>query len=1213
MVCARGNSSMRECGECFSPGVGGVRVQLSFAGSCRHAELARRVDEFGGVARVPGRSTDSDLRDVSDQNICEGIARELEGDVYRASAWAPPRATFVTELALRSESGPGRCGLRGVSQKDRKRLRENALLALRAAAGLRCAVERGQPCFREATVPLGGAPSPSSWTSFPRPTLFAFFGAVAAGRPTERNRRSAYPNASSIRGSTKLRGADRADQRMVGEDILLGGPQRAADSVRKVPSLGAVGAEVREALSEMSDRHPDMASAAREALGQGGASQWPSDEMVEWARRRLAQVVKADDGESVADGHLATIVRPGLLGAWRRAAGDPDDRPSWRCREGAPTGFWEASLPRSVLPAVLDDAEDPGGLATEEGFGNPADVEDDDEAAELVAEHEKKGCVVGFATQVIEEERLAKIRWGIAFNCRWGGLAAFSQGSERAILPRISTVAFDSFELSVQPGGLFFAAELRGRLFAILRAAQGSRGAPLLWAMVAALVCFLTQGALVLDVALLSCCVDDPIVALAGAPRERACCVALVVYCWLSLGFPLSFEKGLFGGSVAWAPSTFPRRSAQVADSWGPRARVEIRVKIKKAIAMDVLAASGDSLQSNDRICAAKCARVASLACVLTPFHWHLRAGRGVIERVFDSDASRGVGLQIDAGTDAGPLGPGAMLLVSGRVDEFIADPLTQLDVENFGLPIGANLAACEVALDAAETARGPDVCERALALLAAVGISLSLVMPLARLGGDVMRRCVAEAPLKCLAAEFRARVAAIEARAGDCRGLQRPAYALDEADHDNIVLIGLGRVACSWGHGVRLGLAEAARRSAPRAMGPGGTAPGESPRAAALAPRACRSGRPRPPRAQCWGPEGEEVATSAGQSSTSLASSASTERLVCSDASEANGQSGEFATVPCVKNTFLELVSRETAPSEAYRSQSCPAIFCRGTAQDWGRRDGRPAVPAAARVAGDPAAQAAAGRPLAYPALPSEHEARTCRPCVFFHAQRCANDLACSFCHLCDAGEIRGQTKTREARRDPEADQGEAGEAAEGQAGRARAVRPRQRAGRLSAGPGLLGGAGDSSEGWRASEKPRRPLRGPSPAQVPPSLAAEGLAQNGTAASRRVSRGPPARHAACRLPGGACICVASAAFDTRPPLALRAAGKAGGVQRSPCGLRARSGPPGQSVARQSSTGRCFGSPDPDVLWTSGGSPNYFQRLPASWFCLLLPTDGYTG
>jgi len=154
------------------------------------------------------------------------------------------------------------------------------------------------------------------------------------------------------------------------------------------------------------------------------------------------------------------------------------------------------------------------------------------------------------------------------------------------------------------------------------------------------------------------------------------------------------------------------------------------------------------------------------------------------------------------------------------------------------------------------------------------------------------------------------------------------------------------------------------------------------------------------------------------------------------------------------------------------------------------------------------------------------------------------------------------GQTKTREARRDPEADQGEAGKAAEGQAGRARAVRPRQRAGRLSAGPGLLGGAGNSSEGWRASEKPRRPLRGPSPAQVPPSLAAEGLAQNGTAASRRVSRGPPARHATCRLPGGACICVASAAFDTRPPLALRAAGKAGGVQRSPCGLTAPSRAP---------------------------------------------------
>eukprot|EP00959_Pyramimonas_sp_CCMP1952_P090930 1903660-Pyramimonas_sp.AAC.1 len=65
-----------------------------------------------------------------------------------------------------------------------------------------------------------------------RPADVAASAGLGEGRgaPPSATARSAYPNASSIRGSTKLRGADRADQRMVGEDILLGGPQRAADS-----------------------------------------------------------------------------------------------------------------------------------------------------------------------------------------------------------------------------------------------------------------------------------------------------------------------------------------------------------------------------------------------------------------------------------------------------------------------------------------------------------------------------------------------------------------------------------------------------------------------------------------------------------------------------------------------------------------------------------------------------------------------------------------------------------------------------------------------------------------------------------------------------------------------------------------------------------------------------------------------------------------------
>ena len=58
--------------------------------------------------------------------------------------------------------------------------------------------------------------------------------------------------------------------------------------------------------------------------------------------------------------------------------------------------------------------------------------------------------------------------------------------------------------------------------------AQGSRGAPLLWARVAALLCRLTQGVFEPGRARLACYVDDPIVTLSGSRLVRDRHVALV-------------------------------------------------------------------------------------------------------------------------------------------------------------------------------------------------------------------------------------------------------------------------------------------------------------------------------------------------------------------------------------------------------------------------------------------------------------------------------------------------------------------------------------------------------------------------------------------------------------------------------------------------------------------------------------------------------------
>ena len=98
----------------------------------------------------------------------------------------------------------------------------------------------------------------------------------------------------------------------------------------------------------------------------------------------------------------------------------------------------------------------------------------------------------------------------------------------------------------------FFAAKYRGEYFVFLRLAQGSRGAPLAWARLAALVMRLSQGMLEDAEGRLQCYVDDPISSLAGSRFERDRRIALLIVVWRCLGFPLAFRKGQRGTSVTW-------------------------------------------------------------------------------------------------------------------------------------------------------------------------------------------------------------------------------------------------------------------------------------------------------------------------------------------------------------------------------------------------------------------------------------------------------------------------------------------------------------------------------------------------------------------------------------------------------------------------------------------------------------------------------------
>jgi hypothetical protein len=114
------------------------------------------------------------------------------------------------------------------------------------------------------------------------------------------------------------------------------------------------------------------------------------------------------------------------------------------------------------------------------------------------------------------------------------------------------------------------------KFMVLLRAAQGSRAAPLLWARLAALLMRLTQSLFTPSQVNLMCFVDDPIAALMGTELERRTAVAIIILVWEALDFKLAYHKGQLSKVVTWIGGTL------TCEALGVRARV------KEAIVEDV-------------------------------------------------------------------------------------------------------------------------------------------------------------------------------------------------------------------------------------------------------------------------------------------------------------------------------------------------------------------------------------------------------------------------------------------------------------------------------------------------------------------------------------------------------------------------------------------------------------------------------------------------
>ena len=135
----------------------------------------------------------------------------------------------------------------------------------------------------------------------------------------------------------------------------------------------------------------------------------------------------------------------------------------------------------------------------------------------------------------------------------------------------------------------YFVACYGGRYYVFNRTTQGSRGAPLTWARLAAQICRLTQGALG-PKARLCCYVDDPLITMVAEPFERRQMQAMVLLLWSSLRLPLSLKKATAGQKVTWTSGQF---SLLTTPEWG------VEVRVKESIVTDVAEQTATLLKDN--------------------------------------------------------------------------------------------------------------------------------------------------------------------------------------------------------------------------------------------------------------------------------------------------------------------------------------------------------------------------------------------------------------------------------------------------------------------------------------------------------------------------------------------------------------------------------------------------------------------------------------
>lgn len=544
-----------------------------------------------------------------------------------------------------------------------------------------------------------------------------------------------------------------------------------------------VGKQIYNLMDGWLEQHPDVMQHIVDSLGKPASESHDVSGAVESLRREVATVLVRNrldgmeaqvDTSEISTEYYSTVIRGHLLHYWARVTSDPAaDAAKWTF-EGAPAGLKkDTSVLDNVCPRVEpDEVIDVHSLCTDfDTFENYQGVEDDPDAFEALTGYAAKGYLQVFSSltdlrHVLGAEPvlsklgcIKKVKYNpdtkqythksrIILDCKRSLVSKAATRSHKSVLPRVSdavqsTLAMmsdrdeteavtlfvadtvDAFWLIplAREERRFFCAKLREKYYMYTRTAQGSRAAPLTFAVLIALAARWVQSIVGTpdkrrrtSNARVQVYVDDPLFTLRGDEAHTKRLTCIITLSWMIMGFPIAFHKAVLHPSLTWIGVQLAVRADSI-EVEVPESKVsELLQLLKEALSGNVVS------RKMLRTIVGKATSIASVLYVWRPFvqemsaalHASSEAPPGCvwvkqirhaatwlikflsaevqgIRRVYSLQHYRGDGPRITITWDASPYGMGATLQRDGTFVGYFAAPIYDTDEHIFETHAGTS------------------------------------------------------------------------------------------------------------------------------------------------------------------------------------------------------------------------------------------------------------------------------------------------------------------------------------------------------------------------------------------------------------------------------------------------------------------------------------------------------------------------------------------